>query len=87
MLRNYANRVADLVVTMQDVLFRAIPERLARALLVRERDGVVEATQQAIASELGSAREVITRVLQRFEREGLVAVERGRVVIRDPEAN
>ena len=29
-LRNYANRVADLVVTMQDVLFRAIPERLAR---------------------------------------------------------
>ena len=29
-LRNYANRVADLVVTMQDVLFRGIPERLAR---------------------------------------------------------
>lgn len=85
-LRNYANRVADLVVTIQDVLFRAIPERLARALLVRERDGVVEATQQAIASELGSAREVITRVLRRFEREGLVAVERGRIVIRDPEA-
>ena len=63
-LRNYANRVADLVVTMQDVLFRAIPERLARALLVRESDGVVEATHQAIASELGSAREVVSRVLQ-----------------------
>ncbi len=85
-LRNYANRVADLVVTMQDVLFRAIPERLARTLLVRERDGVVEATQQAIASELGSAREVVTRVLQKFEREGVVAVERGRIVIRDSEA-
>ncbi len=84
-LRNYANRVAELVVTMQDVLFRTIPERLARTLLVRARDGVVEATQQAIASELGSAREVVTRVLKRFEREGVVVVERGRIVIRDPE--
>ena len=85
-LRNYANRVADLVVTMQEVLFRAIPERLARALLGRESDGVVEATHQAIASDLGSAREVVTRVLQKFEREGLIAIERGRIAIRDPQA-
>ncbi len=85
-LRNYANRVADLVVTMQDVLFRAIPERLARALLARERDGVVDATHQEIASELGSAREVVTRMAKRFEREGLIAIERGRIVIRDREA-
>ena len=82
-LRNYANRVAELVTTMQDVLFRAVPERLARALLQSEREGVVEATHQAIASELGSAREVVTRMLQRFEREGLIANERGRIVIRD----
>ncbi len=85
-LRNYANRVADLVVTMQDVLFRAIPERLARTLLVRERQGIVEATHQEIANELGSAREVVSRVLQRFEREGVIAIERGRIVIRDSEA-
>lgn len=85
-LRNYANRVADLVVTMQDVLFRAIPERLARMLLARESQGIVEATHQAIASDLGSAREVISRMLQRFEREGLIAIERGRIVIRDAEA-
>ena len=85
-LRNYANRVADLVVTMQDVLFRAIPERLSRTLLMRESQGTVEATHQEIANELGSAREVVSRVLQRFEREGLIAIERGRIVIRDPEA-
>ena len=82
-LRNYANRVADLVVTMQDVLFCAIPERLARALVALARDGVVEATHQAIAAELGSAREVVSRMLQRFERDGLIATERGRIVIRD----
>ncbi len=85
-LRNYANRVAELVVTMQDVLFRAVPERLARTLLARESRGVVEATHLAIASELGSAREVVSRMLQRFEREGLIAIERGRIVIRDSEA-
>lgn len=85
-LRNYANRVTDLVVTMQDVLFRSIPERLARALLARERDGVVDATHQEMASELGSAREVVTRMAKRFEREGLIANERGRIVIRDREA-
>ena len=85
-LRNYANRVADLVVTMQDVLFRAIPERLARTLLARESKGIVEATHQAIASDLGSSREVISRMLQKFEREGLIAIERGRIDIRDAEA-
>ncbi len=85
-LRNYANRVAELVVTMQDVLFRAVPERLARTLLARESRGVVEATHQAIAGELGSAREVVSRMLERFEREGLIAIERGRIVIRDSEA-
>ena len=55
-------------------------------LLARESQGIVEATHQAIASDLGSAREVISRMLQRFEREGLIAIERGRIVIRDAEA-
>ena len=72
--------------TMQDVLFRSIPERLARALLARESGGVVDATHQAIASELGSAREVVSRILQKFERDGLIAAERGRIVIRNGEA-
>jgi len=85
-LRNYANRVADLVVTMQDVLFRGIPERLARALMARESAGVVAATHQTLAAELGSAREVVSRILQRFERDGLIAIERGRIVIADREA-
>ncbi len=76
-LRNYAERVGDLVVVIQDVLFHALPERLARHLLARARDGAVETTHQAIASELGTAREVVSRVLQRFERDGLIRAERG----------
>jgi len=82
-LRNYAERVGELVVVIQDVLFHALPERLARHLVAAARDGAVEATHQAIAGELGSAREVVTRTLNRFERDGLIRVERARIVLLD----
>ena len=82
-LSNYAERVGELVVVIQDVLFHALPERLARHLLANARGGALEATHQAIAAELGSAREVVTRLLHRFEREGLIRVERGHIVIVD----
>lgn len=82
-LSNYAERVSELVVVIQDVLFHALPERLARLLVARGRDGALEATHQAIAADLGSAREVVTRALRRFERDGLIRVERGRIVILD----
>jgi CRP/FNR family transcriptional regulator len=81
--RNYAERVGELVVVIQDVLFHALPERLARHLIAHARDGAVEATHQAIAAELGSAREVVTRALNRFAREGIIRVERARIVIVD----
>ncbi len=82
-LRNYAERVSELVVVINDVLFHALPERLARCLIARAHDGAVEATHQAIAGELGSAREVVTRALNRFERDGLIRIDRARVVILD----
>ncbi len=85
-LRNYAERVADLVVVIQDVMFHALPQRLARLLRAKAKGRRVEATHQAIAGELGSAREVVTRALQRFEREGLIRVERGQVEIVDEAA-
>jgi CRP/FNR family transcriptional regulator len=84
-LRNYAERVADLVVVIQDTLFHALPERLARHLLAHARNGALPTTHQALAGELASAREVVTRVLRRFERDGLIRAERGAIRILDPE--
>ena len=54
--------------------------------MARESAGVVAATHQTLAAEFGSAREVVSRILQRFERDGLIAIERGRIVIADREA-
>jgi CRP/FNR family transcriptional regulator len=80
-LRNYAERVADLVAVIQDTLFHAAPQRLARVLLGAARGGVVTTTHQALAAELGSAREVVSRILQRMEREGALSSGRGEIRI------
>ena len=55
--------------------------------LLHRRDGAgdVAGTHQAIADEIGTVREVVSRRLKRFEAAGLVALERGRVRVRDPE--
>jgi CRP/FNR family transcriptional regulator len=84
-LRAYAERVGSLVVTIEDVLFRALPQRLARWLLAQARGGVAAATHQEIAAELGTAREVVTRALRQFERDGLVESDRGQVRLIDRE--
>ena len=82
-LANYAGRVADLVAVMQDVLFHAMPQRLARLMVAKAKGGVVAATHQALAAELGTAREVVSRLLQRMERESAVVAERGTIRIRN----
>ena len=82
-LRNYADRVAELVTVIQDVMFHGLPARLARVLTASAASGVVAATHQHLAVELGSAREVISRTLRQFEREGLVRTERGEILVLD----
>ncbi|NJL50282.1 MAG: Crp/Fnr family transcriptional regulator [Blastochloris sp.] len=81
-LASYADRVADLILTMEDAVFHRIDHRLARTLLAR---GVttIAGTHQELAAELGSAREVVSRQLKSFEKQGLVALSRGRIDIVD----
>ena len=82
-LRGYAARVGGLVVMIEDVLFHGLPQRLARWLLGEAQDGVASATHQHIASELGTAREVVTRALNHFEQDGLISLDRGRIKLID----
>lgn len=84
-LAAYAERIADLVLVLEDTVFHALPERLARALLQRAQAGVVHGTHSDLAAELGTAREVVTRALNAFSRDGLVALARGEIVLVDTE--
>jgi CRP/FNR family transcriptional regulator len=82
-LSAYAARVGDLVLTIEETLFQRVDARLAAFLRERARDGVVTMTHQALAVELGSAREVVSRILKRFERAGAIALARGAIEIRN----
>ncbi|MFQ1699895.1 Crp/Fnr family transcriptional regulator [Loktanella agnita] len=83
-LTAYARRITDLFRVIDDVAFGRIDMRLADRLLTLSDDADnVVATHQQLATELGTAREVISRVLQDFQKRGLIAQSRGSIALQD----
>lgn len=82
-LSAFGQRMAELTHLLERVAFGRIEVRLAEALLDLATGDLVEATQAELAARIGSAREVVSRRLEAFERHGWVAVERGHVRLRD----
>lgn len=79
-------RFSDVMWTMQQILFTSFDKRLAAFLLdetLRIGESSVSMTHEQIAKELGSAREVVSRMLKYFAKEGLVVLSRGSVSIAD----
>lgn len=81
-LAGFAARLGALMGRIEDLSFRSVDARLAAYLLDRA-PGTVAATQQEIASDIGTAREVVSRRLAAFVRAGLVRTERGAVTLLD----
>ncbi|MEE8436591.1 MAG: Crp/Fnr family transcriptional regulator [bacterium] len=82
-------RLSEIMTVVDDVAFGSVNHRLAEYLARSARgnaEGVVEATHAKLAAELGSAREVVSRLLKSFEHKGWVRLGRGRVIVTDPEA-
>ena len=83
----YSRRLIDLLRVVDDVAFGRIDVRLAERLLTLVGgDREIAATHAQIASELGTAREVISRVLHDFQKRGYIAQSRGRIEITDKPA-
>jgi CRP/FNR family transcriptional regulator len=83
----YSKRITDLFVVIEEVAFKRIDIRLAQKLLELGRSsGHVHLTHQQLATELGSAREVISRQLHEFQRRGWVSATRGDVRLTDIQA-
>lgn len=80
----FAQRMADLTALVDAVAFQRLDARLAGALLGHGPELAV--THQALADSLGTVREMVTRLLRRFEREGWVELSRERIRIRDVQA-
>jgi len=80
----FADRLADLMSLAEAVAFQRLDQRLAAALLGHGQ--TVQTTHQALADELGTVREIVTRLLKRFERAGWVRLARERIEVRDAAA-
>ena len=80
----FAERMPDLTGLIDAVAFRKLDQRLAAALLGRGHD--IAITHQQLADELGTVREIVTRLLRRFEREGWVRLAREHIHILDSAA-
>ena len=80
----FAERMADLTGLIDAVAFQRLDQRLAAALLGRGTQ--LALTHQALADELGTVREIVSRLLRRFEREGWVSLSRERIQIADSAA-
>jgi len=80
----YSNRITDLFLVIEEVAFKRIDIRLAQKLLsLMDSSNIVKATHQTLAVELGTAREVISRQVQEFQRKSSVKATRGEIVILD----
>jgi CRP/FNR family transcriptional regulator len=80
--RLFSERLADLTELVEAVAFRRLDARLAERLL--GRGAKLRITHQQLADELGTVREMVSRVLKSFEEQGLVTLGREQIEIVDP---
>jgi CRP/FNR family transcriptional regulator, anaerobic regulatory protein len=83
----FSSRVTDLFRIIDQVAFARLDIRTANKLLELSRGGAnLVTTQQEIASELGTTREVVSRILSEFQRQGWILSSRGSLAILDRKA-
>ena len=88
---NYANNLisshfSELMWLVEQIMWKSFDKRLAKFLLEEstlEGTDCLKITHEKIANHMGSAREVVTRMLRYFQNEGLVRLTRGTVELTD----
>ncbi len=78
-------RLATVMAIVDEIAFRRVDVRLAEFLLKHAQGDppTISATHQQIAAELGTSREVVSRILADFNDDGLISSGRGQLVVRD----
>lgn len=84
MYEGIASRFSDVMWIMQQILFAGIDKRIA-VFLIKESEEIgkdsIKITHEQLAKYIGSAREVVSRMLKYFEQEGFVSLGRGSIEI------
>ncbi len=79
-----SSRLSDIMWVLEQILFMRFDRRLALFILDQsslEGSDKITITHEQIASHLGSAREVVTRMLSYFAKEGYVSLSRGSITV------
>lgn len=82
----FADRFDTMALLVEEVAFNRMDKRLAKFLVQKGHLGQLKTTHEAIAFELGTAREVVSRLLNDFQKKEYVRLSRGAVSIEDPKA-
>ncbi|MFZ4285762.1 Crp/Fnr family transcriptional regulator [Variovorax sp. HJSM1_2] len=80
----FSERLSDLLQLVSAVTFQKLDQRLAAALTTRSSP--IQSTHQALADELGSLREIVSRLLKNFADQGWVRLGRERIEVVDATA-
>lgn len=80
----FSERLSDLLQLVSAVTFQKLDQRLAAALTTRASP--IQTTHQALADELGSLREIVSRLLKNFADQGWVRLGRERIEVVDAAA-
>lgn len=79
-----SRRLAQLMALVDELVFRRVDQRLASRLLLHHQP--LAATHQQLADDLGTSREVVSRILESFQASGIIKLGRKRIELLDREA-
>lgn len=80
-----AKRLSSVIMVVEEVAFHRVDSRIAELLVnSAATEGIVSLTHQQIAAEIGTSREVVTRILKDLEHEKLISSGRGQIAILEP---
>ena len=83
----FSAHLSELITLVEAVAFGKIEVRLAKYLIDhRDEKNILSSTHQKISTELGSAREVISRQLKEMESKGYIKINRGQICLTDVDA-
>lgn len=86
--KDYINKILmshfeETVSIFEQVAFESMDKRLVNYLINEEVEGIINITHEKIANDLGTAREVISRILKKLENQNIVEIKRNCIIIKD----
>lgn len=83
-----SGRLTEIISKIEALAFQRVDERIAEFLIrsSRKKKKTIRVTHSDIARELGTAREVVSRILKNFEKENLVSLARGNITVLNSDA-